>query len=615
MKQSRHNYIPLCCYHQLISHGKILKYLNYPYISRLFYTYITLLLLVTTSKVIAADPGINSGTHLNIIGVETTFKTNIYRSLSSNENVIPLSLLGFPQSDNYILSKARSALQALGYYQPALTLSEDQKGKVLSIELNKPVRWNNSSISLNCEIESKEMSQLVAKHPFTKGKIINHGDYSQFKSRVQRQAQELGLLNATFAKSALNVDIADLQANVDWIFNCGARYTIHKISIEGTVLSHDLVNSYSTIREGDAYSQLDIVASQQALNRSGFFKSVVVDQSVDHATKSVDVNLSILDTDKYELKTLLGYGTDSGGKLGVSWRNRRVNNRAHQYVASIDFNEVKLNKANLHATFQYQIPLEKASSQWINLVSYEVKDEEIGRSNILTLESVLANKINAHWSSQWSIVMAQEQLESEADVNQSLKYIVPSWQTNYYSVTDPFSAVEGWRWQSIIRFSTKQLSNPDIEFLQTDQKVKRIWSLNDDWRLLLRARIGSTLMDTEDFTSSMPSTYRFFAGGDVSVRGYKHQSLSPTDNDVSIGGKHILTSGIEVDYLFYESFRWAIFSDQGNAFNDWKDWELQKSVGTGLRWVTPIGAIRLDIAKALDGNKAWRFHVTIGPDL
>lgn len=581
----------------------------------MLYTYIALLLLATAFKAKAAEPGINLGTHLNIIGVETAFKTNIYRSLSSNENVIPLSLLGFPQSDNYILSKARSALQALGYYQPTLTLSEDQKGKVLSIELNKPVRWNNSSIVLNCEIETKEMSQLILKHPFTEGKIINHGDYSQFKSRVQRQAQELGLLNATFAKSALTVDIEEQQANVDWIFNCGARYTIHKISIEGTVLSHDLVNSYSTIREGDAYSQLDIVASQQALNRSGFFKSVVVDQSVDHVSKSVDVNLSILDTDKYELKTLLGYGTDSGGKLGVSWRNRRVNNRAHQYVASIDFNEVKLNNANLHATFQYQIPLEKASSQWINLVSYEIKDEEIGRSKILTLESVLANKINAHWSSQWSIVMAQEQLESEADVNQSLKYIVPSWQTNYYSVTDPFSAVEGWRWQSTIRFSTKQLSNPDIEFLQTDQKVKRIWSLNDDWRLLLRARIGSTLMDTEDFTSSMPSSYRFFAGGDVSVRGYKHQSLSPTDNDVSIGGKHILTSGIEVDYLFYESFRWAIFSDQGNAFNDWKDWELQKSVGTGLRWVTPIGAIRLDIAKALDGNKAWRFHVTIGPDL
>ena len=557
-------------------------------------------MLVSAFKVKSAEPDIKLGTHLNIIGVEAVFKTNILRNLSSNENVIPLSLLGFPQSDNYILNKARSALQALGYYQPVLTLADDKQGKALTIELQEPVRWNNTSIVLNCETEVEEILKLVGKHPFLKGKVINHGEYSQFKSTIQRVSQELGLLNATFTASALNVDIAKLQANVNWIFNCGARYTIKNITIEGTVLSHDLVNSYSTIRSGDAYSQLDIIKSQQALNRSGFFKSVVVEQSVNHVTHQVDVNLSIIDTEKYELKTLLGYGTDSGGKLGVSWRNRRVNNKAHQYVASVDFNKVKL---------------DKASSKWINLLSYEIKNEEIGRSKILTLESILANKIDPHWSSQWSIVMAQEQLESEADVNQNLKYIVPSWQLNYYSVTDPFSAVEGWRWQSTIRFSSEQLSTPDIKFLQTDQKVKRIWSLNDDWRLLLRARLGTTWMNTEDFNRSMPSTYRFFAGGDVSVRGYEHQSLSPIDNEIPIGGKHLLSSGIEVDYLFNESFRWAIFTDQGNAFNDWKDWELQKSVGTGLRWVTPIGAIRLDIAKALDGNKGWRFHITIGPDL
>ena len=594
-----------------------MKYLNYPYKNQLIYSLLALLFLVLPTKAWSADSADKLGTPLNIIGVETAYKTNIFRSLSSNENIIPLSLLGFPQSDNYILNKARNALQALGYYQPVLTLMEDQKGKTLTIELKQPVLWHSRSIVLKCENENETevMSQLITKHPFIKGKIVNHGDYSQFKSKVQRQAQELGLLDATFTKSALNVDIANQQANVDWVINCGARYTIKNITIEGTVLSHDLVNSYSTINQGDAYSQLDIIASQQALNRSGFFKSVVVDQTVDHVTKTVDVNLSILDTEKYELKTLVGYGTDTGGKLGVSWRNRRVNSKAHQYVASIDFNRIKLDDADVNAAFQYQIPLEKASSQWINQVSYQEKDEEIGRSKIFTLESVVINKLNPHWTSQWSIAMAQEQLKSEADVNQSLKYIVPSWQLTYYSVTDPFTAVEGWRWQSTMRFSSEQLSDPNISFLQTDQKVKRIWSLNDDWRLLLRARVGTTLMDTEDFNRSMPSTYRFFAGGDVSVRGYKHQSLSPTDNEVSIGGKHILSSGLEVDYLFYESFRWAIFTDQGNAFNDWKDFEIQKSVGTGLRWVTPIGAIRLDIAKALDGNKAWRFHITIGPDL
>ena len=572
-------------------------------------------MLTNTFEVLAAEPEVNRGTPITITGVESALKVNILRSLSSHENVIPLSILGFPQSDNNILTKTRSALQALGYYQPILTLLDDKEGKNLNVDLQSPVRWNNVDISLSCDNAPNELSQLIASPPFTKGKIINHGDYSQFKSLLQQQAQSIGLLNSTFTTSTLSVDTEKLQANVKWVFSCGERYTINKVIIEGTVLSHELINNYSTIRSGQNYNQSTIVTSQQTLNRSGFFKSVVVEQSIDHLTKTVDVNFSIIDTEKYELKTLLGYGTDSGGKLGVSWTNRRVNNKAHQYVAAVDFNKVKLDKADIHATFQYQIPLDKESSQWINLVSYQVKNEEIGESKIFTLESVLANKIDAHWSSQWSLVLAQEQLTSDADVDSSLEYIVPSWQLNYYSVTDPFSATEGWRWQSVFRFSGEQLSDPNITFLQTDQRLKRIWSINSDWRLLMRARIGTTWMDTEDFNRSMPSNYRFFAGGDVSVRGYKHQSLSPLDDDVLIGGKHLFTSSLEIDYLFKEDFRWAIFTDQGNAFNDWRALKLYKTVGTGLRWVTPIGAIRLDVAKALDGDKGWRLHVTIGPDL
>jgi translocation and assembly module TamA len=579
----------------------------------------TVLMLASTFKVQSAQQDIKPGTVITITGVDSTLKTNILRNLNSNENIIPLSVLGFEQSDNYILNKARSALQALGYYQPILTLSDNNQGdrpaKALTVDLQAPVRWHNVSLTFDCENVPTELSKLVEHHPFAKDKIVNHGDYSQFKSSLQRQAQELGLLNSSFAVSALKVDIGQLKADVNWLFNCGARYKVNKVTIEGTVLSHDLVNRYSKIQTGQHYNQPDIIASQQALNRSGLFKSVVVDQSIDHTAKTVDVSLSILDSDKYELKTFLGYGTDSGGKLGVSWANRRVNSRAHQYIASLDFNKVKLDIADIHATFQYQIPLEKASSQWINQVSYEIKNEEIGRSKIFTLESVLANKINDHWASQWSITLAQEQLDSNADVDRSLEYIVPSWQLNYYSVTDPFSALEGWRWQSIFRFSGEQLSDPNITFLQTDQRLKRIWSINSDWRLLLRARLGSTWMDTDDFNRSMPSNYRFFAGGDVSVRGYKHQSLSPVEDDVLIGGKHIFSSSIEVDYLFNDDFRWAVFTDQGNAFNDLRAWKLHKSVGTGIRWVTPIGAIRFDVAKALDGDKGWRIHVTIGPDL
>jgi len=59
----------------------------------------------------------------------------------------------------------------------------------------------------------------------------------------------------------------------------------------------------------------------------------------------------------------------------------------------------------------------------------------------------------------------------------------------------------------------------------------------------------------------------------------------------------------------------AAFFDAGNALESFSD-ELETGAGAGLRWLSPIGMVRLDLAFALsrDGTPA-RIHVTIGPDL
>jgi translocation and assembly module TamA len=123
-------------------------------------------------------------------------------------------------------------------------------------------------------------------------------------------------------------------------------------------------------------------------------------------------------------------------------------------------------------------------------------------------------------------------------------------------------------------------------------------------------------MALDEFNFRMPPSYRYFAGGDTSVRGYDYQTLSPKDsNGLILGGKHLFTSSVEFDWQFSQDWRWAFFTDRGSAFNDWGKMNQRSSIGTGIRWITPVGSIRLDYAKALDDAKDWRWHITIGPDL
>src|SRR5690606_2460729 len=132
-------------------------------------------------------------------------------------------------------------------------------------------------------------------------------------------------------------------------------------------------------------------------------------------------------------------------------------------------------------------------------------------------------------------------------------------------------------------------------------------------RIISRADAGFTEADE---LIELPSSVRFFAGGDNSVRGYAYESLGPTNDDGDVvGGRHLLTGSIEYDHLFLPSWSAAIFIDGGNAFDTVDTFEALYGYGVGIRWRSPIGPIRLDVAGPSDQRDAFRIHVSMGPDL
>jgi translocation and assembly module TamA len=115
---------------------------------------------------------------------------------------------------------------------------------------------------------------------------------------------------------------------------------------------------------------------------------------------------------------------------------------------------------------------------------------------------------------------------------------------------------------------------------------------------------------------SLPPSIRFFAGGDQSVRGYDYQSLGPADVAGNVvGGTTLLTGGAEIEQRFLERWGVAAFIDAGKAFAS-GDFSLEEGVGAGIRWLSPVGLVRLDLAAAVsEPGNPLRIHVVIGPDL
>ena len=116
-------------------------------------------------------------------------------------------------------------------------------------------------------------------------------------------------------------------------------------------------------------------------------------------------------------------------------------------------------------------------------------------------------------------------------------------------------------------------------------------------------------------TLSVPDTLLFRAGGDDSVRGYAYRSLGPQVDGAVVSGSALLTGSLQVARPIFAdqpAFLWAVFVDAGNACRRLEqDCDPVLGYGVGLRWRSPVGPLRVDLAYGEEVRK-FRLHFSVG---
>jgi translocation and assembly module TamA len=187
----------------------------------------------------------------------------------------------------------------------------------------------------------------------------------------------------------------------------------------------------------------------------------------------------------------------------------------------------------------------------------------------------------------------------------------------------------------------------DSSFIQAHVQLENTFRLGGPWHLLLREEVGASLVSR---FSSLPTIYRFFAGGDNSVRGFYYNELSPTDpvctraveltgtlgkgsfpfgqflrnadgscqsvaGYIKVGGKDLITGTVEVVRELPRNLGFATFIDYGNAFDHFGT-KLYYSAGVGIRFRTPVLTLGIDVAQPLNSPGAGpRLHINFSPKL
>ena len=131
------------------------------------------------------------------------------------------------------------------------------------------------------------------------------------------------------------------------------------------------------------------------------------------------------------------------------------------------------------------------------------------------------------------------------------------------------------------------------------------------WYANTRLEVGQVFVKQD---VGVPDKLLFRAGGDDSVRGYPYRSLGPTEGDQSVGGRMLFAASAEIARPISEAMPslWgAAFIDAGNAADRWGDLKPALGYGVGVRWRSPVGPLRIDIARGHELRK-WRLHFSVG---
>ena len=506
-----------------------------------------------------------------------------------------------------------NALRALGYYgaeiSKELDWEEDCWVATFDVTVGDPVRYRTVDVRVDDEpIERADMPPAAVDRLPHRGDILNHGEYERLKRSIVDHFSNQGYFDAEFKQSEVVVDPETASADLYLYLDSGSRYRFGDITFSEGILRESLLRRYTDVQEGDYFSAVNIAELYESLNGSGYFGSVSIrTDTVDKDSLTVPLRVSLTPGKRRVYTAGAGFSTDTGPQGRLGYINRRRNDKGHQFEARL-----LASKTDSELTGFYRWPVRDPRTDWMSIVGgFQHQDTDTAENDTFTIGVLRTKRFSQNWIwTRYADYAYEDFTIGEQDDTSQLVILGTGFESAIGREVSRSTA--GRRLSLDIRGSSDWIAS-DTSFLQVTANAKWLYSLSDKTRLFLRGKLGTTVK--EDLTE-LPASVRFFAGGDRSVRGYDFESLGPVDSTGAvIGGSHIVEASIEFDRLVRGNWTVAAFVDTGSAFSSDRP-EFSTGVGVGLRWYSPVGPVRFDIAHPLDDpDRDFRLHITLGPDL
>ncbi len=515
----------------------------------------------------------------------------------------------------------RRALAAAGYFNPAITYrveaagdADAQASVIFSIEPGAKFRIERHVVVY----KDDAAPDRPATFETAEIEVSDRADGATLEDNQKRFLDHLlskGFPRARIVARRAEARLAEGVADAVYEFESGPRATFNGVEVVGAKKTKPrFVAGLKTWDDGAYFNREDLVSFREDLADTGLFSSIEVEAGEIAPDGRAPVKVTIEERKQRTIGAGVSFSTAEGpgGRLFLEYRN--LAGRGERARAEIEGTEIR-------QAFDVEVekPLPRFPGSVFGNLAFINETTDAFNARSLELGAGLARRwLDDRLETRAGLALETSSVESRLRIAPG----VPDERT--YLVSAPLSATWDTEDDPLALSSGARASLFVVPYTGTDQftrlelvgRSRRQFGAGDRFTLAGRFRVAATAGSA---LRSLPVNKRIFSGGGASVRGYDFQSVGPLDADGRpIGGRSAVEAAIEARAKVLGPVQLAAFADAGAVFSEsFPDFTGDYLIGAGggIRYLSDIGPIRLDVALPLERrptDRGFQFYISLG---
>ncbi|MBF0556396.1 MAG: outer membrane protein assembly factor BamA, partial [Nitrospirae bacterium] len=498
-----------------------------------------------------------------------------------------------------------------------------EKTAHLRISISEGERLTIGSIAIEGSASTSSKKELKSIIGLKAGTPLNESELFDARQRVINFYSRNGFNDIS---AVIEKKVHQNTVDITFIVEEGQMYVFGDTIVTGnTKTKWEVFRRIFTHKRGAPFNPSAVYEEVRELYKTELFKDVSV-SFTERAGHVKDVVFSVSEVDPKIVDFGAGYGEYEGlrGSLGASLANLMGMNRQLYFRSkfsalgqkyTLQYYEPWFITQNL--PFRATIGYEERKEIDIDTRKLRYRVEKYTAS--VGVERNFTDKLKGQIYYEFSLdntwdVRPDISLSRDDTGTLVISAIVPSLiYDGRNSLTNPTAGIIA---GISVKMATALLLS-QTDFLKLSGYVKYYRGLSEN--LVLAASFRTGIAQGWNQTVDLPIVERFFLGGSTTVRGYGQDDLGPKGvNGDPTGGNAFLMGNLELRANVIDNFSIVPFIDAGNVWNDLNRYspdDLRYTTGLGVRYMTPVGPLRLDyghlLTRAAD-ERAGRFYFSIG---